>query len=209
MTAGNLLFHLDKSSRESLQSQLRRSILEAILNGSLPPGYKLPSTRKLSRDLQVSRNTVILVYQHLIDDGYLISRERSGLYVNADIVKEIARAQSEAPGENAAEGEATPMEGPDLSRRLQLTPSKLNYLALPENWRSIPFPFVYGQTDRALFPLTAWRECTRLALGSHDIADWIHDDKIYDDPYLIEQIKTVNGLELYPVVEHLLSLRAV
>jgi ADP-ribosylglycohydrolase len=26
---------------------------------------------------------------------------------------------------------------------------------------------------------------------------------------LIEQIKTVNGLELYPLVEHLLSLRAV
>ena len=80
----NLTIALDPSSGISLQAQIRQSIVELILNYSILPGDKLPSSRVLSQQLKVSRNTVILAYQALVDTGYLQPRERSGYVVNED-----------------------------------------------------------------------------------------------------------------------------
>ena len=63
----NLTIALDPSSGISLQAQIRQSIVELILNHSILPGDKLPSSRMLSRQLKVSRNTVIFAYQALVD----------------------------------------------------------------------------------------------------------------------------------------------
>ncbi|MCZ4282489.1 PLP-dependent aminotransferase family protein [Kiloniella laminariae] len=186
--ASDILFHLDKNSRESLQSQLRRAILNAILNSTLPAGFKLPSSRKLAKDLGISRNTAILVYQSLTDDGYLVAHERSGLFVNKDFVAGLE--QSRLSPEKVRAPLRNQEKDPDWNSRLYLRPSDLDYLNLPKNWQHKPYPFIYGQPDRGLFPLTAWRECSRLALSTRDMADWIHDDKIYDDPQLVEQIRT-------------------
>ena len=67
----NLTIALDPSSGISLQAQIRQSIVELILNHSILPGDKLPSSRMLSQQLKVSRNTVIFAYQALVDTGYL------------------------------------------------------------------------------------------------------------------------------------------
>ncbi len=189
--ATSILFHMIRESGESLQSQLRRAILNAILNGSLPAGFKLPSSRKLSKDMKISRNTALIVYQHLTDDSYLITKERSGHYVNSDFVKEIKQSRLNDKLPNRYDNNNDDVENnPNWQQRLYLKPSNLNYLNLPKDWRNMAYPFVYGQPDSTLFPLTAWRECSRLALSTKDMAQWIHDDKIYDDPQLIEQIKT-------------------
>ena len=42
----------------------------------------LPSSRELAKHLGIARNTVVLAYQQLIDEGYLVSRERSGNYID-------------------------------------------------------------------------------------------------------------------------------
>ncbi len=186
--ASDILFHLEKKSRESLQSQLRRAILNAILNSTLPAGFKLPSSRKLANDLGISRNTAILVYQGLTDDGYLVTRERSGIFVNEEFVEGLEQSKLSQQETRAVEQDE--QEKPDWTNRFFMRPSERHYLNLPKDWRETPFPFVYGQPDKRLFPLTAWRECSRLALSTRDMADWIHDDKIYDDPQLIEQIRT-------------------
>ncbi len=191
--ATSILFHMTRESGESLQSQLRRAILNAILNGSLPAGFKLPSSRRLSKDMKISRNTALIVYQHLTDDGYLITKERSGHYVNNDFVKEVKqnRLYNKNPTrDDSIKDVEQSNNSPDWQERLYLKPSDLSYLNLPKDWRNMDYPFVYGQPDSSLFPLTAWRECSRLALSTKDMAQWIHDDKIYDDPQLIEQIKT-------------------
>ena len=44
----------------------------------IQPGSPVPSGRKLAHQLKVSRNTVVLAYQNLIDEGFIESRERSG-----------------------------------------------------------------------------------------------------------------------------------
>src|SRR5262245_20299008 len=52
-----------------------------IRAGRLGPAAKVPSTRALARDLRVSRNTVMLAYEQLAAEGYLVSRHRGATSV--------------------------------------------------------------------------------------------------------------------------------
>ena len=76
------LFQLDPNSKETLQSQIREMMVSAILDGFIPAGDKVPSPRKLAQKLRVARNTVMEAYAHLVDDGYLEARQRSGYFVS-------------------------------------------------------------------------------------------------------------------------------
>ena len=51
---------------------------ELIVSGQMKPGAKLPSIRKCSLQLQLSRTTVETAYMLLAADGYIISRPQSG-----------------------------------------------------------------------------------------------------------------------------------
>lgn len=53
----------------------------AIRNQSLPPGYRLPSTRALAERLCVSRNTVLNAYEQLEAEGLLGGKIGSGTRV--------------------------------------------------------------------------------------------------------------------------------
>jgi GntR family transcriptional regulator/MocR family aminotransferase len=53
----------------------------AILSGELRGGMKLPSTRALAEELNISRNTVLNAYRQLLAEGYLEGREGSGTFV--------------------------------------------------------------------------------------------------------------------------------
>ena len=83
----DFLISLDRNASKSLQAQLREVLVTAILAGHMRPGDKLPSTRHLSRQLGISRNTSVLVYQGLKDDGYLRTSERSGYFVNETVLE--------------------------------------------------------------------------------------------------------------------------
>ena len=54
---------------------------DLILSGSLSAGTKLPSIRKCTMQLQLSRTTVETAYMLLAAEGYIISRPQSGYYV--------------------------------------------------------------------------------------------------------------------------------
>jgi GntR family transcriptional regulator / MocR family aminotransferase len=72
-------FHLTLDS--PLYWQLYIHLRTAILTGHLRRGMKLPSTRALAGELNVSRNTVLNAYQQLLAEGYLESVEGGGTYV--------------------------------------------------------------------------------------------------------------------------------
>ena len=74
----DFLFNLPPGGAGSLQSRIRRMVIGAILDGQLPEDSPLPSCRALARRLGVARNTVVLAYQGLVDEGYVVARERSG-----------------------------------------------------------------------------------------------------------------------------------
>lgn len=67
-----------------LYLQIRDYIKQMILRGLLSQGQKLPSTRDLSNTIGVSRNTVILAYEYLEDEGFIEILRGKGTFV-ADI----------------------------------------------------------------------------------------------------------------------------
>lgn len=85
----------DRESDIPLYQQLYTSIGKAIENGNLPQGTKLPSIRKLSEDLKLSRTTVESAYQQLCVEGFIVSKPQSGYYVHIDVMltakKKISR----------------------------------------------------------------------------------------------------------------------
>lgn len=177
------LFHLERVENVSIQSQIREMLVSAILGSQLAPGEALPSSRRMSQLLGVSRNTVSLAYQGLVDDGYLIARERSGFYVNPEMVAE--RRPMPPPGPRA-----TPTRSPAWEQRYRVRPGEQDNISKPHDWQRFPYPFIYGQVDQALFPIAAWRECSRQALGRKGMDAWTSDAHAQDDPMLVEQIRT-------------------
>ena len=65
-----------------LQTQLVGEISTSITNGRLVPGTRLPGTRSLSKQLGVSRNTVLLAFEVLAAEGFVEMREGSGTFVS-------------------------------------------------------------------------------------------------------------------------------
>ncbi len=176
------MFHLPDAGKMSLQSQIRERLVSAILGGQLPVNDRIPSSREMARRLGVSRNTVVLAYQGLIDDGYIVARERSGYYVN----EKILSGRAERPAVARSAGAAPP----DWSARFRVRPTRQENIEKPPDWQSYAYPFIYGQVDPTLFPIAEWRECNRQALGKQWLDAWTSDFRDRDDPMLIEQIRT-------------------
>lgn len=177
----HFVFFLDPHDGTPLQTQLRRQMVAAILNRQLPAGEAVPSSRGLSKQLGISRATVVLAYQGLVDEGYLVSRARSGLYVNPDFV---------APAAAADDPHLPTPEQMDWRARFARHLSSQRNISKPVDWQRYPYPFVYGQIDPTLFPLAEWRDCSRLALSRLALSDWVGDLVKADDPLLVEQLRT-------------------
>jgi GntR family transcriptional regulator/MocR family aminotransferase len=58
----------------------------------------------------------------------------------------------------------------------------------PDDWRSYPYPFIYGQADPTLFDHHNWRQCALRALGRRDFDALTADYDERDDPMLIEYV---------------------
>ena len=71
----------DEMNEIPLYMQLYKQIKEEIMVGNIKSGSKLPSIRNLANGLKVSKNTVEVAYEQLIAEGYVKSKNRSGLYV--------------------------------------------------------------------------------------------------------------------------------
>jgi GntR family transcriptional regulator/MocR family aminotransferase len=176
------LFHLTKTGGASLQTRVREMMVRAVLDGHIPPGSAVPSCRQLARQLGVARNTVVLAYQRLVDEGYLRARPRSGYYVSEDIL--AGRVDAAAPVSPGA------TDGTGWQPRLRRNPSGQRNIVKPQDWQRYPYPFIYGQLDLALFPLAEWRECSREALTAAAVRRWTRDSIDGDDPELVEQLRT-------------------
>ena len=172
----------------NLQAQIRGMLVAAILDGQLTAGVLVPSSREMANALGVARNTVVLAYQQLADEGYLVSRERSGHFVNPEMVtgrQPLAPEPSDtddAPGATAS--------SPDWARRLCLHPGAQRSIVKPSDWQKDPYPFLYGQFDPTLFPIAEWRECCMKTLSVLDTREWAPDQIARDDEALIQQIRT-------------------
>ena len=176
------LIHIRKDSHLSLQAQIREALVSAILDGQLARDEPIPSTRKMARLLGVSRNTVVLAYQSLLDDGYLVARERSGYFVSD-------KAFTVRPRPPRGDRPQPVTCSIDWEQRFRMRPGGQDLVYKPVDWADYRYPFIYGQVDEEFFPLAEWRECARQALGRRFLSNWIKDSPEVDDPLLIEQIR--------------------
>lgn len=173
------LFHLEPETGRSLQRQIHSQLTAAILNGNIPTDMPLPSSRKLAKLLGVSRNTVIRVYERMQSDGVIVSRERSGYYVNPDY-----RPQGPVYSEAVTTDDLV-----NWDRFLPEQPSKQRNIVKQRHWQRYDYPFVYGQFDSQSFPTQQWRECCRDSVTEAAVGNWA-SDQLLDDPMLIEHIQT-------------------
>ena len=181
------LFRLPDQPALSLQARLRSAVVREILAGRLGSGAPLPSSRDLARLMGLSRNTVTAAYQQLVDEGYLLARPRSGIFVADGALP--ASATQALPLAGAAAGRP-----PDWSARVLRSLTGRPILAKPERWREARYPFVYGGHDPQLFPTEDFRECCVRSLARAQLPNWTPDFETDDVPDLIEQIR----LQLLP-----------
>lgn len=76
-----LLLTMPNRSTDTLRTNIRGQLLEAMATGRLPAGSRLPSTRQLADDLGVARGTVVEVYDQLVHEGYLTTGHGAGTAV--------------------------------------------------------------------------------------------------------------------------------
>ena len=170
-------FFLTPDAQGTLQAQIQQMVAEGILSGRFHKGEKLPSSRSLAQHLGVSRITVTLAYTELLANDYLTSRGRSGYYVsdNAPVPPSFTPTTRSTAAVDWPTTLARRFTGGD-------TPHK------PRNWQSFRYPFIYGQTDPALFDHANWRLCAIRALGQKDFTALTTDYYDADDPLLVEFI---------------------
>ncbi|MBB5372910.1 MocR-like pyridoxine biosynthesis transcription factor PdxR [Acidocella aromatica] len=137
-----LLARISREDGAPLHRQLHEALLAAVLEGELPAGRKLPSSRLLARELGVARNTVIDVYETLAAQGCLETRHGSGTYVADLSAERLAPPSPSAP-------EAAP-PAPKLSARGEAVVKGAR--VFPRQWGA----FMPGVPDVTEFPTRIW-----------------------------------------------------
>lgn len=121
-----------------IYEQIYEFIKNEIKNGQILPDTKLPSTRRLSQSLKISRTTVVNAYEQLLAEGYLRSRGGSGYIVNKlddmDILKRVSGTKERS--HSILSGCKTDsMEEDNL---IDFSPTKIDSKSFPyASWRSI------------------------------------------------------------------------
>ena len=179
------LIHIEFDQDRTLRDQVREHLVEMILSAKLPTDIPLPSSRNLSKMLGVSRNTIMQVYEDLVDMEYLYTAPRQGYFINKDI-QPLNSAETAAIVSLHAAVEQTV----NWSSRFNTRPGDRRNIVKPSNWAKFEYPFIYGQVDPELFPENSWRECGHMALSGYKSKHWSHDWVDGDYCLLVEQLRS-------------------
>ena len=127
-------------------TQLHLQLREAILEGRLATGFRLPPTRDLARMLSVARATVVVAYEMLAAEGYVRVRQGDGTFVQSlRRVSQVGDLRRASPVQGGA------VRGPRFDLRL-------------------------GYPDVSRFPFDVWRRLESrawrsVANGGADLSD--------------------------------------
>ncbi|WP_049574897.1 MocR-like pyridoxine biosynthesis transcription factor PdxR [Nonomuraea sp. SBT364] len=141
-TLVDLPVSLSRDAAVPLTTQLAAWLRDAMMSGALAPGERLPSSRGLAAQLEVSRTVVTEAYQQLYAEGWLDGRHGSGTFVASLETPRRAVPEPQAPPPPPA---AVPDE-----RTINLTPGH---------------PWVRDY-DRAAWK-RAWRRAAELPPGDY------------------------------------------
>jgi GntR family transcriptional regulator/MocR family aminotransferase len=131
-----------------LQSQIVEQIRQLVGKGILPPASRVPSTRALSEQLGVSRNTVTLAYDLLMAEGILEVESSAGTMVSRELPAAFVRV--------AAATESPSVRHGTIARPPVVFQGRGPRVYEPKAGQLV-YDFRLGQPDPALFPETVWR----------------------------------------------------
>lgn len=124
--------HIEFDPERTLQDQVREHLVDLILSGCLPVDKALPSSRRLASMLGISRNTVVLIYESLVDNGFIESRPRKGYFVTNTY------QVSEAIGTKAVHTDSS--TSLNWHQRFKKHPSDQPNIVKPNNWLGFEYP---------------------------------------------------------------------
>ena len=138
-----------KAPGEPIYLQLYRRFRDAIAEGKLGPGDRVPSVRSLASELNLARGTVEAAYQMLASEGYLLARGPAGTVVSPQLAD---------------------CTGPRMpsARRLPSSPPRVSTAEPP--------PFQLGLPALDVFPRKTWARLAGRRLRSLDAAAMAYPD---------------------------------
>jgi GntR family transcriptional regulator / MocR family aminotransferase len=187
--------HIDETSPVPLRAQLCDQIRAMIVDGLLAPGSEVPSTRELSTQLHIARNTVVRAYEKLIAEGYLEARSATATFVSqvlphccTGVEADLETAPPPYPPSGSAGVPPSPppfppplagegQGGGGLDARAPRREGGEGALPVPADFsdmrlelfspasQRLRYDFRVGRPDAALFPRAAWQRLVIECLG--------------------------------------------
>lgn len=155
-----------QAGRGGLAAWLVETVRDAVSDGRLAPGDRLPATRVLADQLGCSRGVVVDAYRRLTDEGLLSGRHGGGTTVRAAWAPPSAPEAQPARGTRPADAGA----GPAAVGGRPAPPSGLAGAMPPElTGPAAPTTDLIdlspGLPDLSAFPRAAWARAERAALS--------------------------------------------
>jgi GntR family transcriptional regulator / MocR family aminotransferase len=173
---------LDRRRAVPLHRQIYDSYREAILEGRLRPGQRLPSTRALAQDLAVSRISVVSAFAQLVAEGYVESRVGAGTVVSAEL--------PDARPARAGLRDSPVRKGLRRVHRSVLPP-------LDAPWSALRGPFRLSEPALDEFPATLWAR-----LAARQVRRMPIQHMVYGDPMGLRALRDA-------LAAHLRTFRSV
>src|SRR5262245_44600110 len=130
---------------QPLFQRLYLQLRQAVLEGRLKPGTRLPASRLLADELGISRTTVITAYDQLASEGFLDLRQRSGVFVARDLPT--------APSADPAVPSAVRPQRLGIRAEDSVGIGPIGVAPSKGKWRGC---FVTGAPDASQFPFELW-----------------------------------------------------
>ncbi|WP_241651664.1 PLP-dependent aminotransferase family protein [Pseudoalteromonas sp. PS5] len=149
--------HQSEAKHKKLANQLRSMIKQ----GKLKPSDKLPSARKLAQLHGMNRHTVMSALQNLVAEGWLVVKERSGYWVNAQLPISSSEQVSTA-----------------LSPNVVVAPRFAAVLNPPKDSERSGFRYNFagGLPDLSAFPYDEFKRCLVKACRKSNIEHFHYAD---------------------------------
>lgn len=153
---------LDNDSKDPLYLQIYKQLKRKIVYEELLEGNKLPSTRRLSIELNVSRNTVESAYMQLSSEGYVTSKVGSGFVVEKLDNSIISKLNTEDV-----------ISVKNIVSEISNTTIDNNNPFTHNDGYSYKYNFEYGKLSAQDFPLRLWKRISNKCLSTISAEDMV------------------------------------
>jgi GntR family transcriptional regulator/MocR family aminotransferase len=159
---------VNRKGPKALHRQIYDAYRAAIVDGSLRPGQRIPSTRVLATEIRVSRFPVLNAYAQLLAEGYFESRVGAGTVVASSLPDQLTSTKP------ARSTQAPTPSGPRPVARCSSVLPRIVRFPWLQNWGA----FRVGQVAFDQFPLGVWSNLVARRCRSSDAHAFHYGDQM-------------------------------